>query len=296
MAWHFFDFGLLMPALVPAKHANDADVLVWTNNGEYNLQIRVRLREHLQYFLDNFMEEGTYNPTIHETPQMDYNYRAYTTLEAYAEGVKQATLSMDYEKFKQSSDRYSWNKKYHTILTSIWSKLCELNTPGGIWGPRSKDNPSGYTNRSRWGSYGGWSDYYDDDKTTSSDWEDWHRYYEENGSAFGNVELGDDKKDGDQLFRNLSPQQREDMWRDENTYMDWVPESESDAKALIDELDGQGIPFEDWMDYVTDDEWLLIQDEVTKRLKRRQARKERRLNKRGNRRGVKGRYVNRTPF
>lgn len=152
--WAFFDFGLLMPALVPAQVKDRPDVLEWTNNGEYDLQVRGRLSEHLQYFMDNYMEDGTYNPEIQATPDKDYNFRFYTSVEAYAEGIKQAALRIDYEKYKQTSERYPWNKKFHQILNTIWAKVCDLNEPGGFYGPRSEENPNGYDSAHRYSSWG----------------------------------------------------------------------------------------------------------------------------------------------
>ena len=264
--WAFFDFGLLMPALVPAKHANDPTVLAWTNNGEYELQVRGRLSEHLQYFMDNFMEEGTFNPVIQATPDKDYNFRFYTTREAYAEGLKQAALKIDYEKYKDSSDRYPWNKKFHQILTSIWSKLCELNTPGGVWGPRSAENPTGYTEATR---YGGWESY-DDDKW----YEAWHndrdRYYP---STFGNVQLGDDPEwwdtsrgvnhdDYDRALTNTGEAYREGQVRD-----------------IIEELDSIDIPMRDWWEYTSPREFYLLERELRKHFNKKTVRSWRKKNK-----------------
>ena len=266
--WAFFDFGLLMPALVPAKHKNDAEVLLWTNGGEYDLQVRGRLSEHLQYFMDNFMEDGTYNPVIQATPDKDYNFRFYTTVEAYAEGLKQAALKIDYEKYKESSDRYPWNKKFHSILTSIWAKLCDLNTPGGVWGPRSKDNPTGYTEATR---YHGWESY-DDDKW----YEAWHndrdRYYP---TTFGNVQLGDDYP--------------ADWWENHGDIDDaaydasLVNSGESyrnkQVKEIIEELDSIDIPMKDWWEYTSPREFYLLERTLRKHFNKKTVRSWSKKNK-----------------
>lgn len=263
MAWHFFDFGLLMPALIPEKHRNAAHVLGDNPDAKYDLQIRVRLREHLEYFLDNFMEDGTYNPEIHATPEMDYNYRAYTTVEAYAEGVKQATLKIDYVKFKDSSDRYPWNKKYHSILTSIWSKLCDLNTPGGIWGPKSAENPKGYDRASK---YEGWG-------STDSDWyEAWHNdrdsYYP---TTFGNVQLGDDYPEH---WRDTS-QNIDDADYDRSLTQRYVTGEEyrnGQIREIIEELDSLDIPMSEWWRYTSPREFYLLKRTLRKHFNKKAVR------------------------
>lgn len=267
--WAFFDFGLLMPALVPAKYAQTEAVLAWTNQGEYELQVRARLREHLQYFMDNFMEEGTFNPTIHATPDKDYNFRFYTTREAYAEGIKQAALKIDYEKFKDSSDRYEYNGKYHSILTRIWGTLCDLAQPGGIWGPRSADNPTGYDKSSR---YRGWNYIYGDEGIDYSGWHD-----ERIGSSFIRGALSDSKYNNVRFEEEPTDEELDRWWglRDsDDGYMDYESDKDKEARQLIRNLDAAGIDYEDWMDFVDEDDWLLIQDEVRARIDRHAERLE----------------------
>lgn len=245
--WAFFNFGLLMPALVPAKVKNRPDVLKWTNDGEYDLQVRGRLREHLQYFMDNYMPEGTFNPEIQATPDKDYNFRFYTTVEAYAEGIKQAALQMDYEKFKVTSERFEWNKKYHTILNSIWAVVCRLNEPGGFYGPRSAENPRGYTSR---GTYGGSDDagWYEKRHNTVGRRigdtfgipdEEWKRHEDERPM----IDFGDQKY----------------WWEDstdEEEHIYIAPDGEifsvdADTDIILEELDGSDIPMSSWWSYTT---------------------------------------------
>jgi hypothetical protein len=261
--WAFFDFGLLMPALVPASVKDNADVLEWTNNGEYELQVRGRLSEHLQYFMDTYMEPGTFNPEIHKTPDMDYNFRFYTTREAYAEGIKQAALAMDYEKFKVTSERYSWNTKYHSILNSIWGKLCELNQPGGFYGPRSEDNPRGYLPGRKYSSYGFGSE------------EGWYdrKHTEVNrrvGSTFGIEDMDS----------NIVVDEDDDS-------IDYVSESEREMYKIIDELDEMGISPAEWGEYLSPHEFEV----VSPILKSQFGKKVFRAIKRRNRQAWEGQYA-----
>lgn len=248
--WAFFDFGLLMPALVPAKVKDRPDVLKWTNNGEYDLQVRGRLREHLQYFMDNYMEEGTFNPEIQATPDKDYNFRFYTTVEAYAEGIKQAALKMDYEKFKVTSERFSWNKKYHTILNSIWATVCRLNEPGGFYGPKSKDNPRGYTASGRWAaSEDGW----------------YERRHTQVGRRIGDT-FGIPDDEWEQPMVDFGDEKY--WWEDDGSIEEYAyvtPDGEvltvdAETDAVLNELDGADIPMNQWWRYTTPAEFNRLDD------------------------------------
>lgn len=228
--WIFSDFGLLMPSLVPERIKDRESVKKWTNNGEYELQVRARLREHLEYFMETYMEPGTYNPEIHATPSMDYNYRFYTTREAFAVGIGNIALNMDYEKFKETSTRFSWNNKYHSLLTRIWGTLCELNQPGGIWGPKTKDNPKGYSPAWKYGSSRG---------TTLGDrFAESHYDYEDTG-----------RRIGDSFGERL-----DDYYEDDG----WMDDSDEKAMALIDELDSLNVPEGDWCNYTSPAELTKI--------------------------------------
>lgn len=126
--WDFTPFGLLMPASVPMDLADTA-----FTEGKYDLQVRGRVAEHLQHFMDNYMEPGTFHNELQLNPDMDYNCRFYTTREAYADAIRKVILEIDYEKFKPTAERYSWGKKYHDVLNSIWGNVTRLGAPGGKW-------------------------------------------------------------------------------------------------------------------------------------------------------------------
>jgi len=289
--WAFFNFGLLMPALVPEKVREQEDVLAWTNNGEYDLQVRGRLEEHLQYFMDNFMEEGTFNPTIHATPQMDYNFRFYTTVEAYAEGIKQAALAMDYEKFKTTSERFSWNKKYHSILNRIWATVCDLNEPGGFYGPKSDSNPNGYTSR-----YNGWGGYYGE--TWDDDGEGYYTrrhnqvtgagstYTPRVGDSFGprdddmnsNVRFSDSNPNSSAFFADRGDLDDE-LDTDDRDSLEFVPESERKMYEIIDSFDEYGIPPEEWWSYASPREFTMVEPVLLARFGKKVLRSMRKKNR-----------------
>lgn len=138
MAWMFMDFGLLMPAAVLPELMDPE----FTEDGKYDLQVRGRVEDHLTYFMDNFMEAGTFHAEIQHTPDRDYNMRFYTTREAYADAIRLAVLAIDYNKFKPMAERknsdgslkFKGGRLYHSVLNGIWGSVCELAAPGGYWG------------------------------------------------------------------------------------------------------------------------------------------------------------------
>jgi len=147
--WLFLPGGLLMPSIVPAGKGDPA----YTNNGLWMMQVRGRVKSHLENFIRDYMEDGTYSE-IEATPQMDYNFRFYTTHEALAFAVAKSVLDIDYAKFKPTAERvdaekvplYKDGKEYHNTLNSIWSTVTKLGSPGGSWGAYSSTNPNGYKN------------------------------------------------------------------------------------------------------------------------------------------------------
>ena len=137
--WIFANFGLIMPAAVEMDVADPK-----FTEGKYDLQVRGRVEEHVRYFMDTYMEPGTFHNEIQKTPQNDYNLRFYTTHEAFAQGLVKAVMDIDYRKFKPTAERFSWGHKYHDVLNSIWGVVLNLAPAGGIYGPKSADNPKGY--------------------------------------------------------------------------------------------------------------------------------------------------------
>lgn len=136
--WLMTGFGILMPAIRPPKTIARGDLRT--------MQIRSRRRQDLDILRAQYMP--TLGATI-ATPQMDYNFRAYCTPDAFAVAMMKAILDIDYLKFKPTTeDRYG-DAELHTLYNRIWSVVTDLNRPGY----RSFDQPIG-----KYGTtYPGWS-------------------------------------------------------------------------------------------------------------------------------------------
>lgn len=246
MAWHFFDFGLLMPAAAPMDKADVA-----FTEGKYDFQIRGRVESHLQYFMDTYMEPGTFHDEIESTPGMDYNVRFYTTREAYADAVRLTILDIDYKKFKPSAERknadgtlkFAGGKLYHSVLNSIWGSVCQLGKPGGIWAENT-------VSRYRGSNFGG---SYIPDKGLNL-----YKGSSRLGDSF--MELGDEEFD---WFGG-----------------DYVPDVDIRTGDLISEL--SGIPSDQWEDYLTEAEYALVRPfkEEARRNESRMTRSVTKANKR----------------
>lgn len=242
--WNFLPGGLLMPSIVPTDKdgVSKADPAL-TNNGEYTLQVRARVESHLTNFIRDYMEpNGLPFSTIELTPNMDYNARFYTTHEAYAEAMKFAILDIDYAKFKPTAERrndegvlmYVDGKKYHSILNSIWGDLTRLAPAGGVWGSYDPvTNPRGY--RARGGTKGRGP------KVTFEN------------SAFRSTDPDDilsDWYDPDDWGGDIV-----DPYEDDMTY--W-PDAEVKRALILNKV--EGIPEDQWGEYLTTEELDLVED------------------------------------
>lgn len=107
--WIFTKDGLLMPAAVPMELAPKK-----LTKGRRSLQIRSRERKHLLDFIDSYMKSDF--SAIESTPDKDYEFRFYTTREAFAEAMAEAIKDIDYEKFKPQAK----HSGYHSLLNRIW--------------------------------------------------------------------------------------------------------------------------------------------------------------------------------
>jgi hypothetical protein len=128
--WIFLDGGTMMPALVPPSvlaTGRTAQIKEARANG-WDLQIRGRVREHLEWFIETHMEPGSVS-RVYSSPGKDYNVRAYTTREAYGQGLLNASLAIDYVKFKDTAKRYPWGKKYYDLLLKVWGASTMLARP-----------------------------------------------------------------------------------------------------------------------------------------------------------------------
>jgi hypothetical protein len=149
MAWIFLPGGLLMPADTPMDEANPH-----FTRGYRDLQVRARVKSHLENFIFEYMEPlGLDYSDIEMTPDMDYDARFYTRRSDFALAIGQAMMDIDYHKFKPTAERkdskgnllYKDGKEYHSVLNSIWGTVARLGNPygGRSWGTGSWTAPKG---------------------------------------------------------------------------------------------------------------------------------------------------------
>jgi hypothetical protein len=197
----------------------DADWDHYSNEGDFTFQVRARLREHLEYYLANFAEPGTYGE-IWRTPTHDYNYRVFTTQEAFAAATAKMVMAIDYRNFKDQSKKFPRGREYHDLLLDIWADSAKLNTPGGFYGPRSEENPHGYGLASYYSRYG--------DDTIGR----------RIGDSFEGIDFGDGADDEGWFGQDL-PDPDDDS-------LDYVSDDDRKMMSIVDELDRYGIEMEDW--------------------------------------------------
>lgn len=121
--WLFTPGGVYMPGLIPEKH-------IPADRPDRVLQVRTRRRIDLERLRDSYMGEEL--GEILESPGMDYNFRAYCSLEAWAKACYKMALDIDYVKFKEQTEKKfpgPEGKKLHSVYTSIWSTLTALGRP-----------------------------------------------------------------------------------------------------------------------------------------------------------------------
>lgn len=242
--WIFLPGGLLMPAEVPTmernKHVADP---AFTDNGRFDLQVRARSASHLTNFIRDYMEPlGLPFSEIEATPQMDYNFRFYTTKPDFALAMGKAVLDIDYMKFKPTAERtdaagkplYAGGKAYHAVLNDIWGSLLTLGRPGGKWGARSTINPSGYDRASRYGggSYGGYG------RSARA---------EGVGRSFGNEQLEADWWESEPYF---------DLLNEGEVVDDYVPDAVDKLEKALEDV--RGIPVDQWQDFLTTEQYELV--------------------------------------
>lgn len=98
--WIMTSYGILMPAVRPGYE----DLAL-------PLQVRARDRSTLTILRQAIIDKGLPCTKVHSTPEMDYDFRVYTTHDAFARVMAAEIRHIDYEKFKP---------------TTIWSHLHEL--------------------------------------------------------------------------------------------------------------------------------------------------------------------------
>lgn len=254
--WIFTPGGLLMPSVIPAADAKVQADPKLTDNGRLELQVRARVESHLTNFIRDYMDPmGLEFSDIEATPQMDYNFRFYTTKADFATAMQAAIMDIDYLKFKptaETKDRtgkplYADGKLYHDVLNGIWGTLLRLGRPGGTWGPYSDTNPTGYRPAAK--AARGW--------------------YEGGGGTLTEGRIGTS------FFRDEELAEYTD---------DWTPSKVEEQEELLEELDG--IPVDQWEEYLMEDEFKIMQPlmEDARRRERALAKLDRRFSKRRNRR------------
>lgn len=246
--WIFAPEGLLMPAAVPMDKVDPK----WTEDGKFDFQIRGRVAEHLQNFIDAYMEPGTFNPEIQLTPEMDYNARFYTTREAFAAAMTKALLAIDYEKFKPQA--YDHDRKvhpYYNTLNSIWGSVTALGRPGGKWATPRWGGSKGYSRPTYVGSSFGSRE----DEGLS--------FYEDEASGYSVIDSRE--------FGSL----------------DYTPTVEEEIDELLNEL--SDIPVDQWQEQTTEHEWELVKSIAAARMRtvRKQSRKNRRSPRRPSHRSTR---------
>lgn len=252
-----------MPAAVPMDLVDPK----FTNNGEFDLQVRGRVRGHLENFIRDYMAPGTYSE-IQMTPEMDYNCRFYTTRDHFAWAMGKAIADIDYEKFKPTAESDRFDKKegreYHGVLNSIWGTVTRLGAPGGVWAADydSKSIATAYKGKSGTVSRGTtfWDDD-DDDKVPATGTPEFDAWWDRNNVRRAVVE-DDPDYDPDETLP-IDPKDR-DWWREQ----------------LLDEANVYQVPLEAWPDYFTASEFALIKDDQKAFLAARRTQSKRNRNKR----------------
>lgn len=268
--WIFTEQGLLMPAAIPVDKVDPK----YMKPG-FDLQVRGRVKVHLERWADKYMAPSTYSD-IEETPDLDYNVRFYCNHNDFAWAMGKAIADIDYKKFKPVAEKPEYGKEgkeYHQVLNSIWSTVTRLGSPGGYWAPWSPTNPKGYkpseyssrytTPKSIGTAYKGSK--YTGGKITAAT------------SLFSNYGDGWLEEDGEDY---LADQQFEPKY--DASDMDWIPFAEEEAEIVIDDLRRGGIPTREWQDSCTENEWACIKPFFQREVRRekRENRKARRAAKR----------------
>ena len=127
--WIFTKDSLLMPASVPMALAPKK-----LTKGYRSLQIRSRDRGQLEAFISEYMQGLDHSP-IESTPDKDYEFRFYTTHEAFAAAISESIKEIDYEKFKPQAK----HSGYHALLNRIWGTVYDHRRNSGglankMWG------------------------------------------------------------------------------------------------------------------------------------------------------------------
>ncbi len=121
--WIMTNFGILMPASIPA------DVKLTLRNDKWDLQVRSRDYATLQKCRRRYLA-WTDTSQIVRTPHLDYDYRFYCDAADFGQAVSQMIIQIDYEKFKPTTDRKgAGGKKLHRLYNKIWGVVIDHYHP-----------------------------------------------------------------------------------------------------------------------------------------------------------------------
>lgn len=258
--WIFAPGGLLMPARIPEGGTEGTVDPKWLGpNADYTMQVRGRERSHLENVIRDYFEPlGLPYSEIQMTPEMDYNCRFYTTHEAMATVAYKQVMDIDFLKFKPQAENtddkgkllYKDGKEYHSVLNSIWSTVCRLGMPGGVWGTYSSTNPNGYKPGKTLvplNQQGASGRTYGDallDGNYADEFEDYPR-----GGFGARLHELEDYKDDDT------------NWWDSATFddsdMDYTPGRTKYVEGIIESV--EGIPEDQWEEHLPQHEFVLIE-------------------------------------
>jgi hypothetical protein len=138
--WICTPFGILMPALRPAKYCPADD--------PRKIQVRTRERAYLDIFRERYCPE--LGESLH-FPQQDYQWKAYCTHEQLAQAMANLMLDIDFVKFKPETTCYANNPKsrwglprdlanrLHGCYNSLWGTMLSFG-----------DKTSNYDSLSKW--------------------------------------------------------------------------------------------------------------------------------------------------
>lgn len=114
--WIMTNFGILMPAAIPADIAEDPINPAFG----YDLQVRSRDRKTLEKCVKRYMAHY-HTSGIIATPKMDYDFRFYCLRSDFAVATSLMVDEIDYEKFKPTTERKGGGgKRLHDLYTRIW--------------------------------------------------------------------------------------------------------------------------------------------------------------------------------
>ncbi len=290
--WVFLPGGLLMPAALPNMADDNIEVdPKWTHDGKFDLQVRARVKRHLENFIGEFMADGTYSD-IQATPNMDYNFRFYTTRDDFAWAMGKAIAAIDYQKFKPTAERKNVkgtlmygpeSPEYHSVLNAMWGTVTKLGSPGGVWGTFSKTNPTGYKPKGKYSGYSGGAmgDVY---AKGESGWGKVEKI-DYGTKVTRGIDFGDDAEAdiAASAVPEVGTPEFDVWWEQVNKRIDPDPDYDREYETepvdpadrdwwrenLLEEANLNSIPLEDWRSYFTAAEFDILRNDYEGLLKAR---------------------------